>query len=111
MLRFKPDVRIGAFNPQLYEILRCASAWSLIHRIDVQVNSIEDPAPGRVASSLHPYGLAVDVEPIGNVEVDRVSLSEYFKRLLDPQFDVVYENSHTHIEWDAHRGPLRSVTT
>ena len=110
MLRFKPEVRIAHFNARLATMLETASIWSEINGVDVQVNSINDPAPNRVATSLHPFDLAIDIEPIGNIRSDRQALAEYFRRVLDPQYDVVYETSHVHVEWDAHRGPLREVT-
>lgn len=110
MLRFKPEVRIGVVNPHLVEMLTLASLWSAQHGTDVQVNSICDPAPGRVANSLHPFDLAIDIEPIGNATTDRQALAEYFRRHAGPDFDVVFESSHVHVEWDMHRGPLREVS-
>lgn len=109
MLRFKPEVRIGMFNPHLAELLTIATTWSAQHKVDVQVNSIADAAPGRVADSLHPFDLAIDIEPLGNTPADRQSLAEFFRRWAGDHFDVVFESSHVHVEWDMHRGPLREV--
>lgn len=109
MLRFKPEVRIGAFNPHLAELLTIASTWSNLHDVDVQINSINDAAPGRVADSLHPFDLAMDIEPLGNTQADRQSLAEFFRRWCGPDFDIVFETSHVHVEWDMHRGPLREI--
>lgn len=108
-MRFKPEVRIGHLNAPLARILELASLWSLEHGTDVQVNSIRDAAPGRVATSLHPFDLAVDVEPLGNTPPDRQALAEYFRRHAEPQYDVVFESSHVHVEWDAHRPPLLEI--
>lgn len=109
MIRFKPEVRIGYFTDAIGAIVRVASLWSALRNIDVVVNSINDPAPGRVPSSLHGQDLAVDCEPLGNTEADRQQLAEYFRVQLPAGYDVVYETSHVHVECDAHRGPLRQV--
>ncbi len=109
MLRFKDDVRIGYLTDALATMLRIASVWSLARKLDVQVNSIADSAPGRVPTSLHPFDLAIDVEPLGNTQADRQSLADYFRVQLPAGYDVVFENSHVHVECDAHRGPLREI--
>lgn len=109
MLRFKPEVRIGYLNASLARILELAALWSLDANVDVQINSIRDSAPNRVPSSLHPFDLAVDLEPFGNAANDKQSLAEYFRRHAEPQFDVVFETSHLHVEWDVHRPPLRET--
>jgi hypothetical protein len=109
MLRFKPEVRIGDFTDPLSTIINFACRWSAAQRVEVQVTSINDPAPGRVATSLHACDLAIDLEPVSNLIADRQALAEFFRRQLDPQFDVVFERTHVHVEWDAHRAPLRLV--
>ena len=106
-LRFKPEVRIGYFNEHLRRMFEIAAAWSFVHKMDVQVNSIADPAPGRVPDSQHPFDLAIDMEPVGNVDIDRASLGEYCRKHFDPQFTVLLENNHIHVEWNAHRPPLQ----
>jgi hypothetical protein len=109
MLRFKEDVRIGVFTDALNTMLRVATCWSLLHKLDVVVNSIADAAPGRVPTSLHPFDLALDIEPLGNVQTERSSLADYFRVQLPAGFDVVFEASHVHVECDAHRPPLREI--
>jgi hypothetical protein len=109
MVRFKSDVRIGIFTAAIAEILRVAAEWSALQNVDVQVNSIADAAPGRVPTSLHPFDLAVDCEPLGNVQQQRQSLAEYFRRRLTEGYDVVFESSHVHVEFDMHRAPLREI--
>lgn len=106
MLHFKPEVRIGAFTEPIAVMLRVAAEWSLEHRIDVVVNSIADDAPGRLATSLHAFDLALDVEPLGNSQADRGALANYFRVMLPAGYDVVFEASHVHVEFDAHRAPL-----
>jgi hypothetical protein len=75
----------------------------------VQVNSIADPAPGRTPNTLHPFDLAVDIEPIGNATAQRRALADWFRRLLADGFDVVLESDHVHVEWDMRRAPLQEI--
>lgn len=109
MLRFKPEVRIGGFTDALARMLMTAADWSVEHKLDVVVNSIEDDAPGRVPNSLHAFGLAIDVEPLGNAATSREALANYFRVMLPAGYDVVFEASHVHVECDAHRAPLVQV--
>lgn len=109
MLRFKEDVRIGYFTDAIGVMLRVATCWSALHKTDVVVNSIADSAPGRVPTSLHPFDLAIDIEPLGNMQTDRQSLADYYRVQLPAGYDVVFESSHVHVECDAHRGPLREI--
>jgi hypothetical protein len=109
MLRFKSDVRVGYFDPRVFVVLHAASLWSLRRVVDVEINSINDPAPGRVPGSLHAYDLALDLDTVGDHPSDLAELVAYLRRVLDPQYDVVPEGDHVHVEWDAHRGPLRNT--
>src|SRR5262249_55424995 len=105
-LRFKPEVRITYLTEQLTTVLLLASLWSLRTRIDVEVNSIDDGAPGRVGNTLHGYSLAVDLDTVGDKQPELDELAEYLRRTLNPQYDCVWEGNHVHVEWDARRGPL-----
>ena len=107
MLRFQPAVRIGFLTDPLAELLRAATVWSYRRRVDVDVNSINDPAPGRVATTLHDFDLAVDFDTDGDRAADLESLEEYLRATLPVQYDVVFEGDHVHVEWDARRGPSR----
>ena len=111
MIRFKPEVRIWYFSERLADVFECASVWSLKSRVDVEVNSINDPAPNRVPDSLHPFDLAVDLDTVGDRAADTEALADYLRRWLVPQYDVLFEGNHVHVEWDARRGPLRNTAT
>lgn len=111
MLRFKSEVRLSYLHPQLVDVLRLLTLWSALRAVDVQVNSIDDPAPGRVPGTLHGLGLAIDFESVGNTPADRTSLGEFLRRHLADAYDLVLKESHLHVEWDVHRGPLREFTT
>src|SRR5438067_231404 len=109
MLQFKPEVRIVVLTAQLADVLRIASIWSLRSRVHVEVNSIDDQAPGRVADTLHGYSLAVDLDTVGDKRTDTEELADFLRRTLDPQFDVLWETNHVHVEWDAHRPHLKAI--
>jgi len=109
VIRFKPDVRIGYLTMQLFTVLHMAAVWSFRARVDVDVNSIEDGAGVHMSGSLHGYGLAIDLDTVGDKPADLESLAAFARVWLDPQFDVVYEGDHLHVEWDAHRPPLRKA--
>lgn len=106
MLRFKPEVRIRYLDPRLVEPLAAACLWSARSAIDVEINSIEDGPDVHVATSLHPFGLAIDFDTVGDRAADLTALGEWFRRHLPAQYDVLLESDHVHVEWDVHRGPL-----
>lgn len=105
-LQFKPEVRITYLTPQLANVLQLATLWSLRTRIGVEVNSIDDGQNVHMQTTLHGYSLAVDLDTVGDKQPDTEELAEYMRRVLDPQYDIVWEGDHVHVEWDAHRGPL-----
>lgn len=105
-LRFKPEVRIVDLSARIAGVLELAALWSLRTRVDVEVNSIDDGAFGRLQNTLHGFSLAVDLDTVGDKQDDLEELAEYLRRTLDPQYDVVWEGDHIHVEWDVHRGPL-----
>lgn len=107
MLRFKPEVRIGYFTAQLAELFTLATVWSMRRRVDVEINAIDETPELHSATTLHGFGLAVDFDTAGDKETDLVTLEEWFRRMLHPQYDVVFEGDHVHVEWDARRGPAR----
>lgn len=106
MLRFKPDVRVGYFDERIADVLRESSLWSYRTRVDIEVNSIEDGAAVHMAGSLHGVGLALDLDTVGDRQSDTEALADWLRRRLPPQYDVLFEANHVHVEWDAHRGPL-----
>jgi len=110
MLRFKPEVRVRIHTAQLAGALYWASMWSEQSRIDVEINSINDGDTIHQKDSLHGYDLAVDLDTVGDKHDDLVRLWLYLRRVLDPQYDVVNEGDHVHVEWDARRGPAPKVT-
>lgn len=111
MLHFKNEVRIGVLRWQLTDMLEVLCDWSLLHRIDVHVASVNDSLPLHQAHTLHQFDLALDCNPDTMAPQDRESLAEYLRRWLPPQYDLVLENDHIHVEWDAHRPALLKQTS
>ena len=109
MLRFKPAVRIRIHTAQLAGALYHASMWSEQSRVDVEINSVNDGDTIHQKDSLHGYDLAVDLDTVGDQANDLTRLWMYLRRVLDPQYDVVFEGDHVHVEWDARRGPAPKV--
>lgn len=106
MVRFKPEVRIGYLTEPLVTMLQAAALWSYRARVEVEINSINDGIDVHMNQSLHAFDLAIDFDTVGDKQTDLLSLADYLRRALHPQFDVVWEGDHVHVEWDAHRGPV-----
>jgi hypothetical protein len=102
-LRFKPEVRIVELTDALATVLRAAATWSTRNRIEVEINSIDDAAPGRVPETLHGLSLAIDLDTVGDKSTDLELLTEYLARHLPEGFDLVFEGNHLHVERDTHR--------
>ena len=105
-LRFKPEVRVNFLSEQIANVLALACLWSMRTRIDVEVNSIDDSAPGRVGDTLHGCSLAIDLDTVGDKQPETQQLADWLRRTLDPQFELVWEGTHVHVEWDTHRPAL-----
>lgn len=105
MLKFKTAVRIRLVTPQLAEMLAAAALWSEQTRIDVEVNSINDGDSIHQRDSLHSYDLAIDLDTVGDNRSELELLWKFLRRVMPPQYDVVWESDHVHVEWDARRGP------
>jgi hypothetical protein len=106
-VRFKADVRVVEFTAPLVAMLDAAARWSLRTRVDVEINSIDDGAAGRVATSLHGFSLAIDFDTVGDKGPDLEALADFMRRELPPGYDLVYEGDHLHVEFDMHRPALR----
>lgn len=111
MIRFKPEVRIRRFRRELADVLEEASYWSLVERVDVEINSVDDSAPDRSATTLHGSSLAVDLDTAGDKATDTRALADHLRRTLPPGYDVILESDHVHVEWDMKRPVLRKVVS
>lgn len=101
MLQFDPGVRIAVFTKRLYDAMFFASLWGATANRPVIVFSVQDKThnPG----SLHPLGLAIDFDVVGNNQEDLNALYNYLRVCLPAGYDVVFEGNHVHVEWDMKR--------
>lgn len=109
MLRFKPEVRVVFFTEQLAELFQVVTLWSFRARVDVEVNSIDDGGDVHKIGTLHGKSLAADLDTVGDKPADTLALAEYLRVMLPPQWDVIFEGDHVHVEWDTRRPPLRKA--
>jgi hypothetical protein len=110
-IRFKPEVRLIELTDALCTMLRAAASWSSRALVDVEIHSIDDQAPGRVAATMHGFSLAIDFDTVGDKDADLHSLTEFLRRHLPEGFDMVFEGDHLHVERDPHRPAPLSVKT
>lgn len=108
MIQFDAGVRIGFFNDRLGEIFQHASVWSLATNKPVVVFSVQDKTHG--ATSLHPFGLAVDLDVLGNVDADLRALYAWMRVHMPSGYDVIFEGNHIHVEYDTKRSDSSSIT-
>lgn len=107
MLAFHPSVRFSSIEDPTVTMFRYAALWALRAGETVMVYSAEDKTHN--AGSLHPYGLALDFDVIGNDPAKLELLYEFLRRWMPPGFDVVFEGNHVHVEYDVKRAPMRTV--
>lgn len=62
------------------------------------VTSLDDSIHG--VNSLHPLGKAADLRFWSIPEVERPKVLKQLKTVLGPDWDVIQENDHFHIEYD-----------
>lgn len=112
MLIFKPEVRLYDVLPIMYLCMYVVDQVFTRHGLDVcQVNSANDGKHSD--ASLHYAGSALDFDTHDGPPGDRVSkfpahvdiddVVRDIKSRLPTGFDVVYHNTHLHIEWQPKR--------
>ena len=112
MLRFKPEVRLYDLVPQMYLCMYVVDRIFEKHGLDdCLINSANDSHHSN--ASLHYAGAAIDFDthdgPPDNRlckfpwDVDMDVVVRDIKASLPVGFDVVYHNTHLHIEWQPKR--------
>ena len=112
MLRFKPEVRLYDLLPIMYCCMYIVDQVFEQHGLDdCLVNSANDS--GHSEASLHYAGAALDFDTHdgppskrgskfpSSVDIDDVVRD--IKSRLPTGFDVVFHNTHLHIEWQLKR--------
>ena len=111
-------LKLPAVRDELIEVLRFASRWSAREGVDVRITSLADHKHGK--TSLHPEGLAVDMQvQFANGQVDKRSLRKlttFLRAKLGLPYDCIFEATdgshqrHLHVEYDARERPRRKDT-
>ena len=108
MLQIKPGVKLIGLGPQI--LLAINIAHSLWHkkwpRVPLTITCATDGKHG--TGSRHFFGNAVDIRtrdlPGGSKGESAKDARNELQAALSGEFDVVYESTHIHIEWDPKHG-------
>lgn len=98
--------RIGGLKPEiLFAVMAANEIYALAGGYDCVITSGTEPGPNRVKGSKHLVGYAVDLRTR-----DLDNKDEVYNDLVDalgPDYDVILESNHLHIEFDPQ--PLEAV--
>lgn len=100
--RIKHGVKLRGLTPQMaiaYVIIKHA-----LHAIGREARITSGSDGTHRAGSLHYQGNALDIgsrDPDGTqwTTPDKMAIAENIREELGPEFDVVVENTHLHVEW------------
>lgn len=92
-IALKSGVDVSGIRPEI--VLAICIARSLFY--SVRITSVSDRHTGRVTGSLHNVGLAVDLTLPDTVDVSLGA--KMLASALGPQYDVIAEPDHIHIEF------------
>lgn len=67
---------------------------------DFTITGGTEPHPARLTTSLHPKGLALDIRLPKDPEQSHQYKSFFDFHFKDTEFDLVYYDTHVHIEFD-----------
>lgn len=98
MLRIKDGVSLEKLRPEIVVgLMVAASIYDSVAK-DCTITSVNDST--HMAGSLHYEGLAVDLR-ISNLDPGQPqTLRDRIALAAGPDFDVVLEKDHIHMEWD-----------
>jgi hypothetical protein len=102
LMYLKPGVSLRGLRPEMVCALLIVNGET---NGDFVVTSGTEDAPGRVPSSLHPQGLAVDIRMPTGEDLHGMDSPHAFKTRLQSAFetteyDLVFYDTHVHIEYD-----------
>ena len=94
-----PRCTLTGFRRDLHgEVLEWCELWSAQTGIAVEINHGSDGQ--HKEGSLHPPGLALDLDTVGDRPDDLRDLFSYLTRRLSSSWDIIHETTHIHVEWD-----------
>ena len=92
-------VRLLGLTPQM---VLCAlivdRCYERVAGVEAEITSVSDGTHGR--GSLHFKGFGMDFRTRDVPAVLQSQLKDQIKGTLGPEFDVVLEGNHLHVEWD-----------
>ena len=94
----KAGVRAAGLQPEiLLAILEAREIYRALE-VDLVITSLRDGK--HMKGSLHYKGLAVDLRTRDLCPINRATATRRLKGALGPEYDVVLESDHIHIEFD-----------
>jgi hypothetical protein len=98
MLRWKDSVRFGSLHPAIVLALLRAEALYQAEGVDCWITSLNDSR--HMVGSKHYLGCAVDLRIWDLPETSRAPMAQRLKAALGPQFFVLLEPTHIHIQYN-----------
>lgn len=96
-MRIKSGVNISGIRPEIVLALIIARSVYSEHNTPLVVTCVQDGK--HMPGSLHYLGLAADIRTGDLKPKDRSVVRKKLKESLGPQYDVVLEKTHIHIEF------------
>ena len=97
-MKIKSNVSIRNIRPQMVLAAMVVAQYCEEINAECTITSGDDGTHG--ADSLHPYGLALDFRNRDLTMSEKESMREQIAKRLGPDFDVVLESTHLHVEYD-----------
>lgn len=99
LLAIKPGVKLKGMTPQISLAADiCRSVYEWFGEYDCTITSCTEGKHKR--ASAHYSGRAIDIRTRHIPESEWADLVEALRENLGPEFDVILEADHIHVEWD-----------
>ena len=97
-MELKFGVKVAGVKPEIIVAMIVVDSVFQEHGAACVVTSCVEGKHG--ANSLHPKGYAIDVRSSVLSAIEQVSVRDDLKRRLGPDYDVILEIDHYHLEYD-----------
>jgi len=98
MIKIKHSVNILGVKPETVLAITICDGVMSKYGVECVLTSVTDSKHGR--GSFHYLGLAFDLRSRDLTAIERNQVLLSLKDALGPEFDVVLESDHFHIEWN-----------
>jgi hypothetical protein len=99
-MRLKSSVGLRGLQPELIPAMIIASEVYRELGFDFVLTSVTDSQEVHMKNSLHPKGYAMDVRTRNVPTEKHQALATELATRIGPQYDVVLESDHIHVEFD-----------